>query len=118
MGSLELHRDAPDLVVLAKRVPLELLVDQDAPHVWVVLELDPKHVPHLALGPVRAEPNPAQRSRLLAFLDIDDDIARHDRVVAELDPTTVTPADEVALEITGDLTIRTITNPVTFSVTG
>ena len=32
-------------------------------------------------------------------------------------PATVAPGDEVELEITGDLTIRTITNPVTFSVT-
>jgi polyisoprenoid-binding protein YceI len=32
-------------------------------------------------------------------------------------PTSVMPGDAVELEITGDLTIRTLTNPVTFAVT-
>ena len=45
-----------DGVVLAKRMAHELLIKEDAPHVGVALELDPEHVPDLALGPVGACP--------------------------------------------------------------
>src|SRR6185295_10321892 len=43
---------AVDGVVLAQRMTLELLVEQEAAQVRVTVEADPEHVPHFALLPV------------------------------------------------------------------
>src|SRR6476469_2177516 len=48
--TLELHRDLPDGVVLAQRMPLPRLGHEDAGHVGMAVEGDAEHVEHLALG--------------------------------------------------------------------
>src|SRR5512134_1887203 len=55
-GSLNIRPDqrlaALDGVVLAQRVALELLVEEQAAEIGMALEADAEHVPHLALEPV------------------------------------------------------------------
>src|SRR6266542_6640039 len=41
-----------DGIVLAQRVPDELLVEEQAPQIRMALEADTEHVPHLSLEPV------------------------------------------------------------------
>ena len=72
-GALELHRDAPDGVVLAQRVAVPVLGHEDAGEVGVAVEADAEHVEHLAL------------QRLGAGVDVEQRRARR-VVVGHLDP--------------------------------
>src|SRR3989338_11212111 len=57
-----------DGIVLAQRVPLELLVHEDAARVRVAGEADAEHVPDFPLEPVRRRPERGQ--------GIDDQVCR------------------------------------------
>ena len=69
-----------DGVVLAQRVPLELLVHEDAAQVGMPVEADAEHVPDLALGPVGAPSTAASalgtRGSSAGTLDLDHAAAR------------------------------------------
>src|SRR6266508_7042907 len=49
-----------DGIVLAQRVPDELLVEEQAPQIRMALEADTEHVPHLSLEPVGDGPESAR----------------------------------------------------------
>src|ERR1035438_6015498 len=56
-----------DTVVLAQRVALPFLRQQNPPHVRMAVELDTEHIEHLALQPVGGEVHPHGRLRLVAL---------------------------------------------------
>ena len=60
-GFLELHRDAPDAVVLAQRVALPVVRHEDPGDVRVAVEDDPEHVVGLALHGLGARVEIPQR---------------------------------------------------------
>src|SRR2546423_1438547 len=57
-------------VILAQRISLPLLGQQDAPHIGVSGELDPEHVEHLALQPVRGQVHAGRGLRPITVGDL------------------------------------------------
>ena len=88
------ERLAPlERVVLAQRVPLELVVHEEAPQVGVVREADPVHVEAVALEPV----GPAADGR----------DARHDGIrLRHLHPQANAPVVPRRVEVVDDLEAR------------